>query len=238
MESVVSFASMVEKPTWKEILLDAIHSKKLDPWNIDLTQVADEFISRIKKMETLDFVIPANVILAASILLRYKSDYFRAADAAAQLADFPMEEPSVAFEEVPTLSMVARIPPKSPITLVDLVKEMESIIRYEGEYVPKQKRLVDDSVPFVLPVQSFDIEKNMDALVEDLHVQADPEGYVLFSKIIEGKAPREIIYSLLSLLHLTQKEKVDLRQDQMFGEIFIHVRKEGQKSEKETAIEH
>ncbi|HLD59612.1 MAG TPA: segregation/condensation protein A [Candidatus Bilamarchaeaceae archaeon] len=222
-----SLEKIVEKPTWKVILLDLISSKQLDPWNIDLVVVTDSFIKKVKEMEELDFFIPANLILAASILLRYKSEKIRFhddlnADSFGNMDEF-LPDVSYVPDSIPDLAISSRIPPKRQITLNELMQEIEKAIKYETN----DKRLIKSSeiTEFVdLNINQFDIEKKMEEILFDVKENVDSEGLALFSRLVRGKKSIEVIYSLLSLLHLTQKEKLDLYQDELFGEIFIRLK--------------
>ena len=69
--------SIVAKPSWKQVLIELVMTERLDPWNIDIVVVADSFFNYVKKMEKFDFHIPANIILASAILLKYKSNAIR-----------------------------------------------------------------------------------------------------------------------------------------------------------------
>ena len=73
----VDLEHLVKQPTWKEMLLDLVVKEQLDPWNIDIGLIAEKYVKHIREMQTLDLHIPANLILAASILLRFKSDAVR-----------------------------------------------------------------------------------------------------------------------------------------------------------------
>ncbi|MCS7109693.1 MAG: segregation/condensation protein A, partial [Candidatus Micrarchaeota archaeon] len=74
--SIEQIEKLVYKPTWREILIEIVDSNNLDPWNIDIAIVTNSYIEKIKNMKIEDLHIPANVILAASILLRFKAQAF------------------------------------------------------------------------------------------------------------------------------------------------------------------
>ncbi len=212
---VFSLESIVSKPTWKEILLQLIDTKRLDPWNIDLVQIADDYMKKIREMEKISLVIPANIILAASILLRYKSEYLRFEEPMQEVI-VPLEE----FEEMPQLELSARIPPKRQITIDELIQEMEKIIKYETtERVVKHRGGIDEFVN--LPLRDVDIEKKMNEILGKIKNSIDNQGWTLFSRVIDRKDRIEVIYTLVSILHLTQKQAIDIKQDEIFGDIFI-----------------
>lgn len=217
--------SMVQKPTWKQILLELIDSKKVDPWNVDIVEIADAFLKKVRELKKLDFVLQANVILAAAILLRYKSDYLNYLHyQQTEVTDFiPDELPNVPLiDEMPSLSLASRIPPKRQITVEELVTEMEGIIKYENvdRSTPKIRGGIDEYVDLKLTEE--DIEKRMNRTLSKIKGNSDETGWSLFSRLLEKKDNLEVIYTLLSVLHLTQNKTIDIKQDELFGEIFIH----------------
>lgn len=207
---------MVLKPTWKEMLLEMITSERLDPWNIDITVLADGFMKKIRDMKNLELHIPANIILAAAILLKYKSNSIRF-EANVQPQEV-YETPII--EDIPKLELVSRIPPKGPITMEELIKEMEHVMRYDEPPKPKPK-LVEEII--TIPAPKFDIDDGMDRVLSKIKIHVDSEGWTTFSELLENKSSDEIIYTLIPLLHLSQRKSIDLKQDEFFGEIFIHV---------------
>jgi segregation and condensation protein A len=214
--------SIVRKPSWKQLLCELVVSEKLDPWDIDITRVADAFFGMVRSMEKTDFHIPANIILACAILLKYKSNSLRVLE---EQEMAPEEEPPALFEEeggIPRLQIRARIPPKAHITLNELISEMERVIKYDDEerIAPKlraKREIVEINIP------DYDIEKEMGNLYSKMEGEADSEGLVLFSSLVSGNTPSETVLTLAPLLHLAQEKAVGLRQDSLWGEIFIKV---------------
>lgn len=216
---------MVSKPTWKEMLLELIDSERIDPWNIDIVEISGAFMKKVRDMERMDFVIQANVILAAAILLRYKSNYLNALHQS-ELTEYIPDEPGMGIgplDGLPELSLAARIPPKRQITFDELVSEMERIIKYDSAERPdrKPKGSITDIVD--MPLGGEDIEKKMAEVLGRIRSNTDPEGWSLFSRVLARDDNREMVYTLLSVLHLTQNETIDIRQDKLFGEIFIRL---------------
>jgi alpha-N-acetylglucosamine transferase len=70
----LDLAELAEKPEWKTMLIEIVSQESLDPWDIDIAILTNRFVDRIKKRRRPNLRISANVVLAASILLRYKSD--------------------------------------------------------------------------------------------------------------------------------------------------------------------
>ena len=218
--SFSSLERMVVKPTWKEILLDLIAQNKIDPWDVDIVKLADEFMLRVKEMRRLDLALHANVILAASILLKYKSDYLRyfAMPPAVEDAALEVVEP---LPELDTeLALVARIPPKRQITMVELMAEMERVIKYESSEIKRTpKGSITETLDLLLVTE--DIEKIKEEMLARIRNNVDETGFTTFSSILKEKTRLEIVYSLLSLLHLAKEGAISLYQEKLFGEILI-----------------
>jgi segregation and condensation protein A len=216
---------MVSKPSWKAILLELIESRRLDPWNIDIAEISDAFLKKVREMQELDLLVQANVILAAAILLKYKSEYLKFLQYQEQMSDYVEEGVAgVPIEDVPQLTLSSRIPPRRQITLDELVQEMESVIKYESDerLVRKPKGGIDQIVD--LRLNDVDIEERMERTMARIRGSTDEEGWTLFSRLLEDQEDRfELIYALMSVLHLTQKEAILIRQDKLFGEIFIRL---------------
>jgi segregation and condensation protein A len=224
-QSFSSLENMVSKPTWKDILLELMSSNRIDPWNIDLIALADAFIKKVREMERMDFVIQANVILAASILLKSKSGYLKSLSYQSELSEFQPEGEAALpnAEELPQLTLSSRIPPKRQITLDELVSEMERIIKYdEMERVRIPRGSIVETID--LDLGEHDIEKDMVLLMDRVRENTDSEGWSMFSQLTTGTTDmRDVVYTLLCLLHLVQMGSLDIRQDKMFGEIFIQL---------------
>lgn len=225
-QSFSSFENMVSRPTWKDILLDLISSNSIDPWNIDLVSLADAFIRRVREMEKMDFVLQANVILAASILLKYKSEFLKALSYQTDLSQFEeTPEPVITgADEFPTLTLSSRIPPKRQVTIDELITEMEKIIHYDdSERVRVPRGAIVETVD--LDLGERDIEKDMAEMMSLVRNNVDDNGWALFSRLVEGRDMEGVVYTLLCLLHLVCDGALDIKQDKMFGEIFVHLNK-------------
>ena len=227
---------IVQMPTWREILMDLVHTNQLDPWNIDVVEVTRAYVEQVKKMSMNDLRIPANLILAAAILLRFKSDLLVLDEPLAQttLDDYEGEP----VGDIPLLELRGRIPPKRRITLDELVSAVEEVFERE------RKRA--DKPPAVLLPPAIEIklaEFNLDTEVESLQRKIlkgqDGEGLVLFSALLDEPTRHSVVYTFLPLLFLAQRGEVDMSQDPFFGEIFIRTlhKEPSQKKEKAAMAE-
>lgn len=214
---------LVEFPTWREMLLDLVASRKLDPWNIDIIEITASYIERIRNMKMLDLRVPANLILAAAILIRFKSDALRFEEEAQLAVEETYVEEDAEPETIPVLELKTRIPPKRMVTLDELLLAMEKVFDEQRKREEKAQRI---EIPSVINIQlpEFSIEERMGEIYERVLAEKDSEGLSTFSAILTDKTPEGIIMALLPLLHLVQDGELSIFQEKFFGEIFIRVR--------------
>ncbi|VVB58038.1 Segregation and condensation protein A [Candidatus Anstonella stagnisolia] len=223
----VNIEKMIQVPTWKEMLYEMVHAQKLDPWNIDISKLTHGYIKKIQTLKLEDLRVPANIILAASILLRFKSDSFTVAEESPQatLEEYMGEVDEGQPLTIDALELKSRIPPRRPVTLEELVGAMEEAMQAEKKRETKASEI---KVPQIMNIQlpEFDIEEKMKQVYDNIctGAKSDAEGYVLFSNLVSGKSPEGVIYTFLPLLHLVQDEKIVLRQEDFFQEIFIRLK--------------
>jgi len=65
---------ILKEESWEELIYNIVSYEDLDPWDIDIIKLTDSFLKYIEGLKTLDFRIPAKVVLVAAILLKLKSD--------------------------------------------------------------------------------------------------------------------------------------------------------------------
>ena len=143
-ETKVDLEQLVAQPTWREMLLDLVVSEKLDPWNIDLVDIASRYLERVRKLQKLDLRVPANLILAASILLRFKSDALRFEEEEQVVEQQTFIDEAQAPVEIPMLSLRTRIPRKRKVTLNELMSALEEV--FEEQRKRQEKPVIRENL--------------------------------------------------------------------------------------------
>ncbi|VVB99193.1 Segregation and condensation protein A [uncultured archaeon] len=232
----VKLEKIVALPTWREMLLDLVATKKLDPWNIDIEEVATSYLDRIRKLEMMDLRIPANLILAAAILIRFKADALRFEEETQEVVEETFVEEDSGSEVIPVLELKTRIPPRRMVTLDELLLAMEKVFDDQKKREEKASRI---EIPTVINIQlpEFNIEQKMNEVYKKVLDRKDSEGLVTFSSLLEEKTALETVLTLLPLLHLVQDRRLSIFQEKFFGEIFIRVKEESGKGAKKDAEE-
>jgi len=225
---------IVALPTWREMLLDLVATKKLDPWNIDVVEITGSYLERIRKLEMLDLRVPANLILAAAILIRFKSDALRFEEETQVVEEQTYVEEDSEPSVIPVLELKTRVPPKRMVTLDELLVAMEKVFDEQKKREEKAQKII---IPEVINIQlpEFNMEKKMEDVYSRIMERKDVEGLATFSGILKDRTPMETITTLLPLLHLVQDRRLSIFQEKFFGEIFIRVcekEEEGKKAKK------
>lgn len=254
--------NLVSKPTWKEILIDLVKKEKLDPWNIDIALLAEKYVEKVREMKILELRVPANVILAASILLRLKSDSFDIKEEQEVVEETYLDEGGI--KDVGMLTLVFRPQPKRNITLSDLIKALDEVMEIERKRMERTSFKEEIKLDLKIGVNIEDeIEKVYKIIKENCE-----DGLITFSEILlirkmkesekrgkekrkekektkgkeetketkkvkveegeEGRGMRwmsveDVIFPFIALLHLCNDGKVDLMQEEAFGEIFVRL---------------
>ncbi len=225
----MDLVSFVVQPTWKELLLELVSTEQMDPWDVDVGVVAEKYLALVRNLEALDLRVPANVILASAILLRYKSENLTVED---EPEDDTFEEAQLRDEALPDLVFRVNRPRRRRMTLEELMRSMEDVIR-KGRKATGPKL---SSLPAILlHVGGQDMDQKMTAVFDKVVANQDAEGVVLFSSLLEEKNAEQVARHLLPVLHLVQERKINAWQDDFFGEIFMQVVNEEPPAIKEAA---
>ena len=59
---------------WQEIIYDLINSEQLNPWNIDIIVLTNNYMKKLQQYEEDNYFVSSKVLLAAALLLRIKSE--------------------------------------------------------------------------------------------------------------------------------------------------------------------
>ncbi len=219
-----SLESIVQIPTWREVLVDMVYQNEIDPWNVDVAQVANKYLQTIRGMQMEDLRVPANLILASSILLRFKSDMVSLEEAPvqSQLDEFIDVDES---QPISALELNWRIAPKGRMTLDDLVEAVEEVMsnaKQHDERVSKREQVyIEPAKNIHITMSQFKIEDEVEKLYKKIGQLVDSQNLVTFSNIVDKKDRTKVIFTFLPLLFLANEGRVVLSQEPFFGEIFI-----------------
>jgi len=217
--------------SWRDIIYEII--KDMDPWNIDIAGLSIRYSKKVDSMEEMNFKIPANVVIVSSVLLRIKSDIFNpnANDNTSEVKDslnfmfgseFPQADASLGGNgqfDVPIVLKPSRVITRR-ITAMELIQAIQDALE-EKTTKTIMKAVKDKNGKTTLVITTnIDIKKLIEETYSRVIELLAQKEFILFSEL--AKTKDEILTVFIPLLHLSNRQKLKLRQEKIFGEIYIH----------------
>ncbi len=222
---------------WQEIIYDLINTEQLDPWDVNISILAEKYLEKIKELEEADFFVSSKVLLAASLLLRIKSEillnkYIKSID---EILFGKEEKKKYEMERIELDEQIPELIPRSPmprfkkVTLKELMESLNKAISTENRRIKKEiikkNALRESSIS--LPKKNTSIKDKIKIIYEKI------TGHFLNSKThkkvpyshLTGEKREERIHSFGPLLQLENQKKLWLHQENHFEEIHIWERK-------------
>ena len=225
----IDLVTLIDEPAWKAILVELVRKEKMDVWAIDLVQLSQKYLDRVKAMQSSNLRIPANAILACAILLKLKSYSisfsFLKKEKAPELTEEEIREMN---EMLPELTPLTKIR-ESTVSLDELMHQIEAVIdKTKQRSLKLRKGKSEEYRPkFVVPVfDEKDIADKIEEVYNRIVERVDEEGLVLFSQLHDNDTPIAMVDMFVPLLFLANKSRVNLWQESFFGEIFVSLPKE------------
>ena len=220
--SQMDLVDLIDQPAWKSILISLVTGEKMDPWNIDVSELAEKYLKKVNELEHNNLRVPANAILACAILVKTKSKYLKLSsveeeEEKEQITD---EQRQMMLEELPDL-MCNRSFREGRISLDELVESIEGII---NKTTPK--RTLSRVVPKMeLNFDTTSIEDKMGDVLNSIKEHVDSQGVVRFKDLCEDEL-NSIVDTFLPVLFLMNGGKIIAYQEKFFGDIFIQLLQE------------
>ena len=228
-----------------EILVQMAKSGKIDPWNIDIIDITDKYLSHLFEMKAQNLRATGKTLLFASVLLRLKSNVLEGND----IFDFEEENQDdyeisddeiidnyelptnnvISFNEVLQRRTSVKVNRNRTVTLKDLIRQLEFYEMLEKKQSLKQaheraKRRVrsyanltaDDIVN--LAHEEF-IENSVKSIQSKLEKIFNKEKKVELHELVSIGMSK--ISAYIALLFLTAEGKCDLEQDEFYSDLYV-----------------
>ena len=212
----LNIENLVSDATWKDLLMALIKKNKLNPWDIDIVDVVDRYVSAVKEMRVLDLAVPANIMLATAMLVRFKSDILKYEEEEAQVEEEMAVRPNVSVEP---LTFRLRLPPKRRLSLTELISALEEAMKIkEAREIQKASKPIE----FPMVIKSFDIEAEIEKVYAQIGKMVDKSKMTTFTYLRKNSNANDVLLELfIPLLFLAHKNKISLIQERFFEEIII-----------------
>lgn len=220
-----------EQLSWQAIIYDLVNSEQLDPWDINISLLVDKYLEKIKVLEEANFFVSSKVLLAASILLRMKSDVLLHQDIPGldQILFGKKEEKKYIQERIDLDDEIPGIIPRTPlprfkrVTLQELMSALGNAIKTENRRIKRTivLRQQELEAQIALPKNSFSLEAKINEIYSRIIKFKDiDKGKISFSDL-EHESREDRIHAFVSLLHLDNQQKIWLEQEGHFEDIWI-----------------
>ena len=225
---------MKKEPSWQAIIYELIQTEQLDPWDINIAILANKYLEKIRALEEANFFISSKILLAASLLLRIKSElllshYIRSLDeilfGKKEEKKYIMERIEIDENELPELFPRTPLPRFKQVTLQELMSALGKAINTENRRIRREisekqaERLAQVDIPKARRINIGERIRKIYARIST-YFKKKPKEKLSFTELA-GKEREERIACFLPLLHLSNQQKVWLEQEEHFSEIFI-----------------
>lgn len=241
---VIDFLFYENHINWQTMLYELVKQEDMDVWNIDISQISTKYMKMLKTLKELNFHICGKIILAAAILLKLKSEQLLNGDINNFDLLFEKSNNESTWEELEGFFEGAGlglrqdleelkkqkpiVVPRSPqprqrkVSIYDLISALEKALESNV-----RKPLRFHSNNFKVPDKKIDISvviKDIYAKVIDFF-EMEQQRNIKFTELLPSEATSfDKVYTFIPLLHLTNERKIDLLQNEPFGEIEITLR--------------
>src|SRR3989344_4538548 len=218
--------------TWQTLIYDLIKSERMDPWDVDISLLTKRYLETLRLLKEANFLISGKVLLAASLLLKIKSDKlvnedFANFDALLYPSDNLNEDELYAQpgkqyldHEHPKLTIRTPLARKRKVNINDLIFALQKAL--EVDQRKTLRKLREREVTVHVPEKKIDISHLIKTVYEKIvNFFKFKKEILTFDKLIQSDKKEDKIFTFIPLLHLDNQEKINLIQEEPFGEIKI-----------------
>lgn len=233
-----------------ELLVKMAQTGQIDPWNVDIVQVADQYLKAVAELKETDLKRTGKTLLYLAILLRMKSDQLAGINFLDALEDaswddfgeapandlmlidpFPMNPLFSSLDQVIKRRTSTKQPRIRPVTLEDLIQELRKYEELE------KKRSLKEKVEKASQRRMADYSQLTSDDIEDLaHEEFLEDTIFRLKEILERiflkeetislsclyrKGDTDKISAFIALLFLDARGDVEIFQETFYGELFV-----------------
>ncbi len=239
-----------KEASWQAIIYELIQTEQLDPWDIDLSLLAQKYLEKIREMEEANFFISSKVLLAASLLLRIKSEillnkYISSLDdilfGKKEEKKQEIERIEIDEDELPELIPKTPLPRFRKVSLQELMGALNKAINTENRRIKREitiRRAEKISqMDFENKKSVIGVKERIRQLYARIKTYFNKQETKLSFTELAGNTKEEKLAAFLPVLHLENQQKIWLEQEKHFDEIWIWLYKLYQKQQQQVLAE-
>jgi len=217
---------IIEKESWEEVIYQIVSLENLNPWDVDLIKLTENFLKYINKLEQVDFRIPAKIIFVAAVLLRLKADYLSIFEEEESVEEIAKQQEKIDLgidPDLVKLGLPMKRMPKRQVTLDELMTALRKAMVVTEKKTERRKIW---QAQIQAQITEEDITKRIDKMMKEIDdlMEKMKKDKLEFKQIVDKWKRDEIVYHFIPLLHLEQNQKIKTEQEEFFKEIWISKR--------------
>ncbi len=188
-----------------DIVLKLIINGEIDPWNVDIVELADKYMQEIKNMYIPDLRLASRALAAAALLLKMKAEALELENQEEGDKEKISRKRVFGIKRFYTVDEIAHVLKKYIAPVIEFKPKRKYIRR--KPYQRKKKKIE-------VPLFHATLEETIEYLEEKL---SNLNGYITLSQLnVPNKAQ-----AFVALLFLHYDKKITIYQEEEFGEIYI-----------------
>ena len=232
-----------------EILVNMAKTGKIDPWNVDIVDVTDKYLTHLFQMKAQNLRLTGRTLLFAAILLRLKSNVLEGIDVnqiegineEEQVDEFGLEDDSWDDNEINTNNVVSldevlqrrtsiRLNRSRTVNLKDLIKQLQfyeeldrkQALKNAHERAKRRVRSYARLTPDDIVNLAHDeyIEKSVEVLHENLKKIFETQDKVELTTLTLLGLDKISAYIALLFLTADTEADIDVYQEEFYGELY------------------
>ena len=232
-----------------EILVNMAKTGKIDPWNVDIVDVTDKYLTHLFQMKAQNLRLTGRTLLFAAILLRLKSNVLEGIDVnqiegineEEQVDEFGLEDDSWDDNEINTNNVVSldevlqrrtsiRLNRSRTVNLKDLIKQLQfyeeldrkQALKNAHERAKRRVRSYARLTPDDIVNLAHDeyIEKSVEVLHENLKKIFETQDKVELTTLTLLGLDKISAYIALLFLTADPEADIDVYQEEFYGELY------------------
>ncbi len=211
-----------EELTWEGLIRDIVREEGMDPWDINIAQLARRFANEVRKMKEINLRISGKFILTASILLKMKSDYLlnERRDNEENNISLAWLFKDINYNLEPT-ELTPRIPMKKKrkVTLEELIDALKKAVEVNERRINRHKEKEETQVK--LKLDRVDLGKKIIEVYDALASFFKRKKEVRFEELLPSHERFDMLWTFIPLVHLSNDNKILLHQEKTFGDIIV-----------------
>jgi segregation and condensation protein A len=190
------------------VVLKLVINGDIDPWNIDIVELADKYLQEVKNMYLPDLREASKVLSAAALLLKMKAQALALEDEEGK--EKIKRNRIFGIKRFYTIDEIAHV----------LKKYVSPVIPFKPKRkYTRKKPYTKKQTKFEVPLFHATLEEAIEFLEKEFE---NLEGYTTLSNVSYPNKAQAFV----ALLFLNYEKKINIYQEEEFGEIYIEKNEE------------